>query len=266
MFPYFVVFGKTIGMYALCSGVGLILAAAFFALQVKRIGIKFEDVVLMVLVVLAGIMVGGHFLFGVTQFESLVVIFKHIGKLPFMDTVRLIVECFGGSVFYGGLIGSCLAGLIYMRIKKYSLQERQVCADTYACAIPLFHTFGRIGCFFGGCCYGIESKFGFTAHGNTYSPAVNDVNRFPVALLEASLDLILFFVLFALYKKGKLKGNLIFTYGLAYSVIRFSTEFLRGDVIRGIWFGLSTSQWISIVLFVVCVTKLIRLKYVKQTA
>lgn len=259
MFPYFEIFGRTVGMYAVCSAAGLIIAVAFFFARTRQTaGAAFEDVVLMALVALAGIMVGGHFLFGVTQIEKLILILKNLGKLPFMKALELIANCFGGSVFYGGLFGSCLAGWIYMRIKKTAPAERRAFADAYACAIPLFHTFGRLGCFFGGCCYGIESEFGFTVHGNTLSPGVNDVNRFPVALLEASLNLLLFFFLFAISLRKRSGGRLIFVYGLCYSIIRFSVEFLRGDEIRGIWYGLSTSQWISIVLFAVCATILIR--------
>ena len=43
---------------------------------------------------------------------------------------------------------------------------------------------------------------------------------------------------------------------LVYPVVRFSLEFLRGDEIRGFLFGLSTSQWISILLFVYALLRL----------
>ena len=38
-------------------------------------------------------------------------------------------------------------------------------------------------------------------------------------------------------------------YLLSYAVIRFVLEYFRYDAERGVYFGLSTSQWISIVLF-----------------
>jgi prolipoprotein diacylglyceryltransferase len=83
------------------------------------------------------------------------------------------------------------------------------------------------------------------------------VNRFPVQLLEASLNLLLFAFLVILLKKGVMKGNLMWIYGSIYPVIRFFDEFLRGDAIRGFVFGLSTSQWISIFVFVLSVTMII---------
>jgi phosphatidylglycerol:prolipoprotein diacylglycerol transferase len=33
--------------------------------------------------------------------------------------------------------------------------------DIVTLTIPLFHFFGRIGCFLGGCCFGVESSYGF---------------------------------------------------------------------------------------------------------
>ena len=111
---------------------------------------------------------------------------------------------FGGSVFYGGLLGGMAAGAIYCKKKKFNISEY---SDIIAPGVPLFHFFGRIGCFFGGCCYGIESSFGYTVHGNELLSSVNDVQRFPVQLLEATLNLILFIVLARLLSKGALKGQ-----------------------------------------------------------
>ena len=121
--------------------------------------------------------------------------------------------------------------------------------DAVAVAIPLFHAFGRVGCFLGGCCYGVACDVGFTAHGNTLYPELNDVNRLPIQLIESGLNLILFFVLLVLYKKKKFQHRMVIVYFYIYPVIRFIDEFFRGDEIRGFLFGLSTSQIISILLF-----------------
>ena len=39
-------------------------------------------------------------------------------------------------------------------------------------------------------------------------------------------------------------------YLVSYSIIRFFTEFMRGDEVRGVYFKLSLSQWISILMLV----------------
>ena len=57
----------------------------------------------------------------------------------------------GGLVFYGGFIGGGLALIALAKLKKLKLS---VMADLCALGVPLAHTFGRIGCFLNGCCYG----------------------------------------------------------------------------------------------------------------
>jgi len=49
----------------------------------------------------------------------------------------------GGLVFYGGLIGAMVAGLIYLRGKKLPVWK---IADVLAPSIALGSVFGRIGC------------------------------------------------------------------------------------------------------------------------
>jgi hypothetical protein len=57
----------------------------------------------------------------------------------------------GGLVYYGGLIGATIAGIIYIRWKKLPLWKT---ADVLAPSIALGSVFGRIGCLLNGCCYG----------------------------------------------------------------------------------------------------------------
>ena len=84
-----------------------------------------------------------------------------------------------------------------MRKKKFDL-------DPYigigALCIPLFHAFGRIGCFLSGCCYGIETTFGIDLK---YSPVpgCSGVLRFPVQLIESGCNFIIFFLLLFLFNK-----------------------------------------------------------------
>ena len=81
--------------------------------------------------------------------------------------------------------------------------------------------------------------------------------RIPVPLIEAVGNLCIFLLLLYLFKKGKIIGKLMYVYMLIYPVMRFILEFYRGDKIRGIWYGLSTSQWISIALLIFAVISVI---------
>ena len=152
-------------------------------------------------------------------------------------------------VFYGGLIFFVICFLLLTR--KMQARDRVIVTDSLSAAIPLFHAFGRLGCFFGGCCYGVMVDEDYYLSVN-YTNIINDEiitqNRFPVQLMEASFNFLIFILLFLLVYKEKMKGKIIYIYILLYSVLRFSDEFLRGDS-KAIVFGLSVAQIISILLF-----------------
>lgn len=250
MFPTFEFMGKTIGVYGLCSIVGLIVAGAVMYNLIKKKGIYAQDVTLMAVAVAVGMFIGGHIVYGITQIPNIVDLFRNMPEYTANEFWRALGGYFGGMVFYGGLIGSFVSIAVFKRFKIAVNLKKTNIMEAYAVVVPLFHVFGRIGCFLGGCCYGIESSFGFIVTGNQLSPGINDVRRFPVQLVEAGCNLIIFFVLLFLYKKGRAKDKLVYIYLLIYPAVRFCLEFLRGDEIRGFLFGLSTSQWISIGLFV----------------
>lgn len=249
MFPTFEFMGRTIGVYGLCSIVGLVVAGAVMYALIRKKGIYAQDVTLLAVAVALGMFAGGHIVYGITQISNIVDLFKNMPQYTARSFWRALGGYFGGMVFYGGLIGSFVCIAVFKRFKIAANFKKINILDAYAVVVPLFHVFGRIGCFLGGCCYGVESSFGFIVNGNQLSPEINGVRRFPVQLVEAGCNLIIFLVLLYLYKKGKAKDRLVYLYLLIYPTVRFGLEFLRGDEIRGFLFGLSTSQWISIGLF-----------------
>ena len=247
MFPYVNIFGKQISSYAIMAAVGAITAGAVACRSARKKGLDDYNILMMLLIVVVGIMIGGHVMYGITNMNKLVMFIKHLGNTPNMKTFFVALgDIFGGSVFYGGLIGGMLFGYIYLKKKKLPVGE---CIDIVTPVIPLFHFFGRIGCFLVGCCYGIESKLGFT-YDHSLVESANHVNRFPIQLVEASYNLLLFFLLYYLYRKNKMRHKLLGLYLLLYPIGRFIFEFFRGDEYRGFLFGLSTSQIISIILFI----------------
>lgn len=256
MFPYVTVFNREIGLYAICAIVGLFAAAAFTVFQTKRYKIIFEDVIL--IAVFSGVfaLIGAHLLFGITQIPALIELCSKRGEMTFGQFLRLTATCFSGMVYYGGFLGAAFGMHLYTRF--WLKNKRKILFDTFAVAVPLFHSFGRIGCFFGGCCYGIESRFGIPMPFTPPSASGEVACRFPVQLLEAALNLLLFFFLFSLYRRRRQRGHLFSWYLCAYPAIRFALEFLRGDTIRGIWLGFSTSQWISVILILIGAFSLLR--------
>ena len=246
MFPTFELFGKTFGTYTLLALAGILVAGVYACRTAAARGFDDNDMIVFGLVGAVGVLLGGHVLYGLTDPQRLLAFFRGLGGLGSLrEFLESAVLTFGGSVFYGGLLGGMLAAGLYARKKGLDLQAF---SDMAAPAVPLFHVFGRVGCFMGGCCYGIPSPVGFVYTHSLLEPA-NGVCRFPVQLLEAAFNLALFGLLHVLLVRGRCKGRLFCLYLLVYSAGRFFLEFLRGDDLRGIFFGLSTSQWISLPLF-----------------
>ena len=252
MFPLIHLFGREISTYSIMAGLGILVCyLAVVRPGLKRCkDLKGTTVVTLSLWAALGLFLGAHLLYGLTHAWKIGYAFTHLDKVfqSWDSFIAYGMDIFGGMVFYGGLIGAVIAAAIYLKASK---QDIAGYADLLSPAIPLFHAFGRIGCFLGGCCYGVESPFGFV-YTNSLAPEANDVSRFPVQLVEAAANFLLAICMLWLFHKKKLKkGRLILVYGLSYPVIRFILEFWRGDQIRGIFFGLSTSQWISLAVFAI---------------
>ena len=75
----------------------------------------------------------------------------------------------------------------------------------------------------------------------------NGIAYFPVQLVEACGDLIIFIILCLMKNKKQKYYQPLGIYLVLYGVMRFVLEFFRGDEARGIWGWFSTSQWISLV-------------------
>ncbi len=263
MLPIINIFGRSVGSYAVLSFLGFIICGVVVYYSCRKLKVEVEDIAILELVVAAGLLIGGHLLYGITNTTKIIDTVKSIPDVNIKETLKALSDSFGGMVFYGGFLGGIASLKIYIHFTK--VEFKSFIMDIYAFSIPLFHFFGRIGCFLAGCCYGIESKFGFVVDNNTLVPSINGVRRFPVALLEAVTNIIIFYILLKMFKKGLCKNKLLYLYMIFYSSVRFFTEFLRGDSIRGIYLGVSTSQWISIGLFTVGTLTMMKLKYAEKT-
>ena len=217
---------------------GVLCAMAFLIQRRKAFSLAMVDVTNLGALGLVGILVGGKLLYLLTILPILV---RQWGYLS-QHWDFLITMVTSGTVFYGGLFG--LLAILWWYTRRYQLPQKLV-GDWLAPAIPLFHLFGRIGCFLNGCCHGFESDTLGIAYTNSIS-ALNGVPYFPVQLVEAGCNGILFLILWQFEKKHRGEGRALPLHLGLYATVRFCLEFLRGDVVRGIWWGLSTSQWISL--------------------
>ncbi len=245
MFPGFYIGERLIPSYSIMALIGILTAVPFSVYYYRKRCKADADMILIYLAAGVGAFLGMHLLYGITNIPH----FGLFGKATSLwELVQVFTTLFGGSVFYGGLLGGLAGGAVYIRKTKMNAALTSDCA---APAVALFHAFGRVGCFLGGCCYGIEADYGITFT-DALTPSANGVPRVPVQLYEAAFELALFVALWRLLATEKLKGKLMLLYLTVYPVGRFILEFLRGDMYRGFLFGLSTSQIISIILFIVC--------------
>ena len=161
---------------------------------------------------------------------------------------RIIRVDQGGLMFYGGFILSVAVFLAWCYFRR---EKVLALSDLLTAVIPLGHAFGRIGCFFYGCCYGRDSDAWCAVTFPAGSPSWFEHGRkmvsvLPTQLFEAAALMALFAALMFLWRRRAGRDGLIFgAYMLGYAFIRFGIEYLRGDP-RAAVGPFSISQTISI--------------------
>lgn len=231
--------------YMVMALIGGFFAVCFIFSRIDKYEILFTDFIKMFLLCMIGGVVGSKVLFAITQIPWLI---KHFS----IENMILLIPQ-SGFVFYGGLFGVIFT---LMFLTRNDADMRKKVFEISVPAMPLFHAFGRIGCFLAGCCYGKKLS----------TPIVIgtiEFARIPVQIIESMAEFILFIVLFILSKKNR-DIDLLRIYLVIYAVIRFADEFLRGDKIRGIYGGVSTAQWISLIILFVYGFEYIKGRYSKK--
>lgn len=254
MIPMFTFAGKTYSPYMFAALAGVLVTLFYTMHLAKKHGYDEIRVLYMLLLAFGFGLIGAHIMYGVVEWRNLVLVLRNLDQIDSFDTfIQAFGAVFGGAVYYGGIITAILVGYLYLR---RSGPEREPYHDLGAVSIPLFHGFGRIGCFLAGCCYGVPWSCGITYH-YALGEEANGVPRFPVQLAEAALNFLLFLFLRRLFVKGKMKGKLMNLYLIIYPIYRFLLEYLRGDVYRGFVGPFSTSQFVSLLLIVISAISLL---------
>ena len=163
-----------------------------------------------------------------------------------------------GRVLYGGFLG----GLATLWVSARALRlPPAATADVLAPSVLLAAAFGRLGCLFGGCCYGVPATIGIAypagslawkaqvKSGLLPTCAPDSVATLPLPLLEAAVLLGLAVLTSRMARSVVGSGRVVAVAGLSYAAWRFLAEFGRGD--HGPYAGgpLTFSQWISVVVF-----------------
>jgi len=227
-------------MYGVLAGIGCLFAIIYLKITERRFREIEADAELALVYSIIGVFVGAKLLSIITQLPDIIADFDYL----FSETQLFLQKyLYSGFVFYGGFYGCIFAVWLYCRICK---------VDFYAVIklllpmLPIVHSFGRIGCFCMGCCYGTatSSALGVVFHVSEIAP--NGVPLIPVQLIEAVCVFLLFIVMAVMARRNLTGKHMLCTYLLSYGILRFVLEFMRGDDYRGFIGGLSTSQIISV--------------------
>mgnify|MGYP000047132638 CR=1 FL=1 len=221
MFPVLLRLGPiTIHTYGFFMAVGVGAGLWFIYAQARRLGYNTNKLLDAAFWVILVSLVGAKLILFVGHFSYYL---ENPGEL--LSLAR------SGGVFQGGLTFGLIFAVLYFRKKGIPLWPT---ADLVGPAVALGHGFGRLGCFSASCCYGRACSLPWAvvfksqyAHDLTGIPLNTPLH--PVQLYEAGLNFLNFFLLFMILKKKKFDGQVFSFYVINYSIIRFFTEYFRGD-------------------------------------
>lgn len=236
MIPYITTPWGNISTFIIMIGIGIISFLVTLHTELKKNSNINEEIFILPKIIYS--MLVGYFF--AALFDS---IFK------FHENDGIVIS---GITFYGGLIGgmfSLYVMLLFNRERtKYLIKEW---FDKLTIPFIIFHIWGRLGCFFAGCCYGKETNsfIGVKFPDNNLNNIFHHGNKcFPTQLFEVFALMII--VLFISKTKNKCK-----TYLVLYAIARFIIEFFRGDS-RGTFIAFfSPAQIISIFIIILVLAK-----------
>lgn len=240
MYPeLFTIGGFTIHTYGFMIMLGAVAGYFYVSTVVKReLGISPEKIQNLAILIIVAAFVGGKFFFYLEKpdyyFHPISNMFKGFRT---------------GFVFYGSLLFVIPVTVWYFRKQKWPVWPLM---DRMAITGCIIHLFGRMGCFFAGCCHGLptESILGITftdpeSQAEPLNTALHPTQLYEEAWIGSTLVILW---MFKRYKR--FEGRLFLVYIVLYAIGRSVIEIFRGDIRRGFIIDgvLSHSQFISLLI------------------
>ncbi len=240
--------------YGLAIVIGIVLFTRFFLNHPKREKYISTDEFFNGLGwIIVASLIGGHLLYVITSYSEI------------SSWQELLLPWNGLSVL-GAIVGGLICAIIYFHYKKIPMLP---VLDIIAIYLPLVQAFGRVGCFFAGCCHGIPCS---TSWAITYlhpdSQAPLGIPLHPSQLYSACA-LTLIFVLMYTYLQYQFKkpGQLFGIFLMLTSLERIITDFWRYDHVPTSLCGyFSTYQQVAWLLFAAGLALFIRQTVAKKSA
>jgi len=253
IFPMFELGPLHINMYGIMY-VLAVLAASFLALrEAKKRNIDREVIWDLVFYLLLGNLIGARLFY---------VLFYWPEGTP-LTLISALAVWKGGLAFFGGFLGALVAGYIFVKKRKLKFW---LLADIFTIPLVVGHIFGRFGDYFTG---GHPGKITSLPWGIYFHDAV----RHPIVLYEIIGLVIIVLILLNLKKIKQMlnlfDGFLLSSYVILYSIQRMILDFFRIESTDPRVLGLTPTQYIVIILFVLSVAFILvnfkRNKKIKDT-
>ena len=239
MYPILFEFGFiTIFTYGLLVATGFLTAILFASSRAEKEGLESQKILDLCFYIMLSALIGARFLYVIVEY-----------KYFLTNPIEIFKFWKGGLVFYGGLILGVITAFLYLKKHKMPLWKT---ADLLAPSILIGQCIGRWGCLFAGCCYGIKTDVSWAiTFTNPLSLAPIGISLHPTQIYLSLNAAFILIVLIWLSKRKKFDGQIIWSYGILYSMGRFLIEYFRGDD-RGFAVEqfLSTSQFVGILIFI----------------
>lgn len=164
----------------------------------------------------------------------------------------------GGISIHGAILGGLIG--LWIFAKRHKINPVKLC-DVSAIGLSLAQAIGRWGNFFNSEAFGAPTNLPWKLYiAPQYRPIPYQEYQYfhPAFLYESILDVVIFIILLALVKTGKLKkdGNLALIYLILYSIVRIIVEMFRLDSVKYI-FGMPVAIFVSIGIIIISVALLI---------
>lgn len=164
----------------------------------------------------------------------------------------------GGISIHGAILGGLIG--LWIFAKRHKINPVKLC-DVSAIGLSLAQAIGRWGNFFNSEAFGAPTNLPWKLYiAPQYRPIPYQEYQYfhPAFLYESILDVVIFVILLALVKTGKLKkdGNPALIYLILYSIVRIIVEMFRLDSVKYI-FGMPVAIFVSIGIIIISVALLI---------
>jgi phosphatidylglycerol:prolipoprotein diacylglycerol transferase len=255
----------TLGTYGVAMAVGFLVAILLGTRLARRQGIPVHALLDLFFWILVSSLVGARLLFVLLNLGPYVQVCA-APEQP-RTTWQAVYDCTrslhlweGGFTYFGGFIAALAVSLWYCRRQGLSFVR---VADLCAPLVALGHFFGRLGCFFAGCCYGkaTRSALGVALPPRSLAfqemvvqgalPLTADATPalHPTQLYEALIELCIFAALMLFSKRKRYHGQLLVLYLALYPAGRAVIELFRGDPDRRYLVELATptlNGWLGV--------------------